>query len=133
MGSEFAYEDMSSFEVDKYNYRWLRDENYEGQQCFVLETVPLDTFSGYMRIDVWVDQAEYRPLKMDFYDRAGKPLKTLTLHDYQQYLGRYWRPGKQLMINHKNGKATVIHMENQQFGLGLNDSDFTENSLKRAR
>tara|TARA_B110000503_G_C7165793_1_gene421849 strand:+ start:3535 stop:4335 length:801 start_codon:yes stop_codon:yes gene_type:complete len=133
MGSEFAYEDMSSFEVDKYSYRWLRDEKYENQLCYVLETLPLDKFSGYTRIDVWIDQVEYRPLKMDFYDRAGKLLKTLTLHDYKQYLGQYWRSGKQLMINHKNSKATEIHMKNQQFGMGLNESDFTANSLKRAR
>jgi outer membrane lipoprotein-sorting protein len=133
MGSEFAYEDMSSFEIDKYRYRWLRDENYNGQPSYVLETVPLDKFSGYTRIDVWVDQAEYRPLKMDFYDRAGKPLKTLTLHDYKQYLGRFWRAGKQQMINHKNGKSTELQMNNYQFGLGLSASDFTENSLKRAR
>ena len=26
MGSEFAYEDMTSQEIEKYSYRWLRDE-----------------------------------------------------------------------------------------------------------
>ena len=30
MGSEFAYEDLSSQEVEKYTYRYLRDEVYEG-------------------------------------------------------------------------------------------------------
>lgn len=133
MGSEFAFEDMSSFEVDKYRYRWLRDEDYEGQLSYVLESVPVDEFSGYTRMVSWVDQAEYRLLKIDFYDRAGQPLKTLTLHDYKRYLKRFWRPAKQLMINHKNGKSTEINMSNYQFGIGLADSDFTENSLKRAR
>jgi hypothetical protein len=27
VGSEFAYEDLVSQEVDKYEYRWLRDEH----------------------------------------------------------------------------------------------------------
>ena len=37
MGSEFAYEDLSSQEVEKYVYRYLRDESLEGELCFVVE------------------------------------------------------------------------------------------------
>ena len=32
MGSEFAYEDLGSQEVDKYTYKWLRDEELEQDQ-----------------------------------------------------------------------------------------------------
>ncbi len=46
LGSEFAYEDFSSQEVDKYTYRYLRDEEYEGMLCFVLERYPVDKNSG---------------------------------------------------------------------------------------
>jgi outer membrane lipoprotein-sorting protein len=133
MGSEFAYEDMSSFEVEKFTYRWLRDEEYGGQLCYVLETIPLDKYSGYSRVELWVDQAEYRSLKVDFYDRPGKLLKTLTLLDYKLYQDKYWRSAKQMMVNHKNGKSSEVMMSNYQFGTGLTAADFTENSLKRAR
>ncbi len=37
VGSEFAYEDLGSNEVEKYDYRWLRDEEIEGRRCFVVE------------------------------------------------------------------------------------------------
>jgi hypothetical protein len=33
MGSEFAYEDLASQEVDKYGYRWLREEPCGPRQC----------------------------------------------------------------------------------------------------
>ena len=36
MGSEFAYEDIASQEVDKYTYQWLRNETLEGREVFVL-------------------------------------------------------------------------------------------------
>ena len=49
MGSEFAYEDMSSQEVEKYTYRWIRDESFNGQDSFVMERYPLDKKSGYKR------------------------------------------------------------------------------------
>jgi len=133
MGSEFAYEDLSSFEIAKYRYRWLRDEEFDGQACFVIETFPVDEFSGYTRQVVWIDQAEYRPLKIDFYDRKDALLKTLTLTGYQIYLDAYWRPGNQSMVNHQNGKSTDLMMQDYQFQTGLDESDFTENSLKRAR
>lgn len=40
MGSEFAYEDMSSQEVEKYTYKYVRDEKAEGLDCFVVERFP---------------------------------------------------------------------------------------------
>jgi outer membrane lipoprotein-sorting protein len=133
MGSEFAYEDLSSFEVEKYTYKWLRDETLNGQDCFVIESVPTDKYSGYKRQVVWVDQEEYRPLKIEFYDRRDQLLKTLTMEDYQLYLDKFWRAKTQNMVNHLNGKSTVIKMKDYKFQTGLDENDFTENSLKRAR
>jgi hypothetical protein len=46
MGSEFAFEDLSSQEVDKYTYKYLNDESTEGQDCFVVERYPVYTNSG---------------------------------------------------------------------------------------
>jgi len=38
MGSEFAYEDIASQEVEKYTYKWLRDEVYENPIRSIRET-----------------------------------------------------------------------------------------------
>jgi len=68
MGSEFSYEDISSQEVEKYTYQWIRDEEYEGQQCFVVNFYPVDKKnSGYTRQLNWIDKKEYRPLKTEFF------------------------------------------------------------------
>ena len=40
VGSEFAYEDLSSQEVEKYTYKWLRDETIDGHDVFVIERFP---------------------------------------------------------------------------------------------
>ncbi|WP_373096398.1 outer membrane lipoprotein-sorting protein [Zhongshania sp.] len=133
MGSEFAYEDLNSFEVEQYDYRWLRDETLDGQDCFVVESIPRDEYSGYSKQISWIDKTHYRALKIDFYDRKDTLLKTLTLSDYQLHLDKFWRPTKQSMLNHKNQRRTEVYLRNYQFGTGLDESDFTENSLKRAR
>jgi len=133
MGSEFAYEDISSQEVDKYSYKWLRDEALNGRDCFVVERYPLDKNSGYTRQVVWVDKAMYQPIKVDYFDRKNSPLKTQTFTDYKLYLDTYWRPDSMKMINHQSGKSTVLVMENYRFGNGLSDRDFNKNALKKAR
>lgn len=133
MGSEFAYEDLNSFEVEQYDYRWLRDETLDGQDCFVIESIPRDEYSGYSKQISWIDKTHYRALKIDFYDHKNTLLKTLTLSDYQLHLDKFWRPTKQSMLNHKNQRRTEVYLRNYQFGTGLDESDFTENSLKRAR
>ncbi len=133
MGSEFAYEDISSQEVEKYTYKWLRDEALEGKDVFVIERYPEYKYSGYKRTIVWLDKEIYMPLRIEFYDRKNALLKTLTFHDYKQYIDQYWRPDRQEMVNHLTKKDTTLLWSNYQFKSGLTDRDFDKNTLKRAR
>lgn len=134
MGSEFAYEDISSQEVEKYTYKWIRDEVYDSQQCFVVERYPVDKKnSGYTRQVIWIDRKEYRTLKVNYFDRKNSHLKTLTFTGYKKYLDKYWRPDEMNMINHQTGKSTQLVFTNYKFRTGLKDRDFNKNSLKRAR
>jgi outer membrane lipoprotein-sorting protein len=134
MGSEFAYEDISSQEVEKYTYKWIRDEIYEGQPCFVVDHYPVDKKnSGYTRQLTWVDKKEYRTLRIEFYDKKHSHLKTLTFAGYNIYLGKYWYADTLYMINHQNGKSTTLEFSNYTFRTGLKPTDFNKNSLKRVR
>lgn len=135
LGSEFAFEDLANPELEKYDYRYLRDEEFEGRACFVVERFPRDRYSGYTRQVVWVDQTEYRIEKIEYYDRKLSLLKTLTVGGYEAYTGAgYWKPARMSMRNHQTGKSTELHWQSYQFGTGLmEDRDFTTNSLKRVR
>ncbi|NNG14037.1 MAG: outer membrane lipoprotein-sorting protein [Gammaproteobacteria bacterium] len=133
MGSEFAYEDISSQEVEKYTYKYLRDEACGDRECFVMERYPVDKYSGYTRQVAWVDKQEYRPAKIVFYDRKNALLKTLLYSDYNQYLGRFWRANKMFMENHQTGKSTLLSWTNYKFSNAFSARDFDRNSLKRAR
>lgn len=133
MGSEFAYEDLSSFEIEKYNYKYIRDETLNSQECYVVEQYPVDENSGYTRRLVWIDKSEYRVQRVEFYDRKDSLLKTLDYTGYQQYLNKYWRADRMDMVNHQTGKSTELRWMNYRFGNGLNEADFNKNSLKRAR
>lgn len=133
MASEFAYEDMTSFELEKFSFNYLRDESVNGELCFVIEQIPTDNFSGYSTTHVWIDQQHYRLQKVDYYDRKGSLLKTLTLHDYQQYLDKFWRPHRMTMLNHQTGKSTDLILQSIRFGSGRVEADFDVAALERAR
>lgn len=133
MGSEFAYEDIGSQEIEKYTYKYLRDENYNGVDCFVVERYPAYEHSGYTRQVTWINKAEYRPEKIVFYDRKNALLKTLTYNGYHQYLDKYWRADEMLMENHQTEKSTLLTWSNYKFKTGLKDDDFNRNSLQRAK
>ncbi len=133
MGSEFAYEDLGSQEVEKYSYKFLRDEACGDYQCYVIEQYPEYKHSGYTRRVVWLDKDGYRPIQVVFYDRKNALLKTLKNSDYQQFLGHYWRPGMMAMENHQTGKSTTLEWSNYQFQVGLSDADFNKARLKNIR
>lgn len=133
MGSEFAFEDLSSREVAKYTYLYLRDEAINGEDSFVVESKPNYKYSGYTRTVAWVSKETYQPLKLEYYDRKKSLLKTMTATGYQQYLGKFWRPDSLNMVNHQTKKETRLEFSNYQFQKGLSDRDFNKSSLKRAR
>lgn len=133
MGSEFAYEDLASQEVEKYTYKYLRDETIDGVDYFVVERYPAYEHSGYTRQVAWVNKERYVAEKIEFYDRKNDLLKTLTNSGFKQYLDKFWRPDTMLMENHQTGKSTLLTWTDYQFKTGLTDKDFSRNSLKRAR
>lgn len=133
VGSEFAYEDMTSQEVKKYTYKWLRDETLNGDDCFVVERYPVYENSGYTRQIAWIDKTEYRPMKVEFYDRKDSLLKTLVLSDYKKYQDQYWRAHTLTMENEQTQKSTVLTFDEYQLGVDLNESAFTPARLKQVR
>ena len=69
---------VHSQEIEKYTYKYLREEGCgSGWKCHVIERKPAYKYSGYTRQTVWIDTKEYRPVKVEFFDRKGSKLKTL--------------------------------------------------------
>lgn len=133
MGSEFAFEDISSQEVEKYTYKFLNDEDLNGVAVHKVEAYPAYKYSGYTRVINYIDQEKMVSLKTEFYDRKDALLKTLTLEDYVLYDDKHWRPSRMEMINAQTGKSTILAFSDYAFGNGLTEKDFSSNALKKLR
>ena len=133
VGSEFAFEDITGQELNKYEHVWLRTETFAGLACDVIDRTPRYENSGYTKQIAWIDQADHQLRKIEFYDRKGSLLKTLTYEDYRLYDGKYWRALIFRIVNHQNGKSTDLIYDEYEFGIGLADRDFVRGALKRLR
>jgi hypothetical protein len=121
--SEFAYEDLVSQEVERYSYKWLRDEACGDLECYVVERTPVYEHSGYTEQIVWLDKTDFQPRKLEFYDRKDSLLKTLMLTGYHTLE----------MTNHQTGKSTRLTFSDYRFKTGQKAADFRKNRLKRAK
>lgn len=129
VGSEFAYEDISTWVPEKYTYRFLQQENLAGNDCFKVENTPAYEDSGYTKLHEWVDSKIFHPRKIEYYDRKGDLLKTLTFEDYKIYEGQYWKPSKMIMVNHQTGRSTELLWNEYKFRTGLTASDLDQSKL----
>lgn len=132
VGSEFAFEDFTALELNKYDYVWLREDQYDGMTADVIERGPRYENSGYSRQVSWIDRDIYQVRRVEFYDRRGDLLKTLTLKDYREYDG-IWRSHRMEMVNHQTGKSTDLIYGDFTFAVGLKENDFVKGRLARLR
>ncbi len=129
VGSEFAYEDLSSQEVEKYTYKFLEEKG----NLLIVEQDPVDPKSGYARRIVTYNKNKgYRLEKVEFYDRKNALLKTLTYSDYKLYKGKHWRALTFNMVNHQSNKETLLNFSDYNFEANLAAEDFTQVALQRA-
>ncbi len=133
VGSEFAFEDSTALELNKYSYKYLSEEVVDGKAMDVVERQPLYKNSGYTRQVAWIDQEIFQLRRVDFFDRKGELLKTLLLEDYREYPGSVWRAHTLKMTNHQTGKSTDLVYSDYTFKVGLDDADFVKGALKRIR
>ena len=132
VGSEFAFEDFTAIELNKFDYTYIGTEACGDLTCDVLERTPRYENSGYTKQVSWVDQTDYQIRKVEFYDRRGDLLKVLELTDYRNYEGT-WRAHKLSMSNVQTKKQTDLIYGDYTFNTGLDENDFVKGRLSRLR
>lgn len=133
VGSEFAFEDFTAIELNKFNYTLIGVEDCGAQKCDVLEREPRYENSGYTKQIAWVDQTDFQIRKVEFYDRRGDLLKILELSDYRKYDNGVWRAHKLSMSNVQTKKQTDLIYDAYAFDTQLAEGDFVKGRLSRLR
>ncbi|UCN01179.1 outer membrane lipoprotein-sorting protein [Sulfurimonas sp. SWIR-19] len=131
MGSEFSYEDLSSFSAKKYTFTGqAKEEILNGKKYYVGKRVPVSKNSGYTKQISWVNAKTFLIKKVDYYDRKHELLKTAYFDDYKKIKG-VWRVRKMTMTNHQNAKKTILIWEDEKIKIGLKERNFHKRVLKK--
>ena len=135
MGSEFTYEDLSGgLGLEHASARWLRDEEYNGSLCHVIEYISTDlSLTDYARRVVWIDRDDFRIYRVDYYSRRNEFLKSLAMTDHQLYRERFWHATTMTMVNQITGNQSQLEWRDIHFGVELNPHDFDRHQLQHVR
>lgn len=66
----------------------LREETFEGKECYVLELTAKRKGATYPKIDYWISKAEFAPCKAEFFLTSGKNHKTALFDAFADFHGK---------------------------------------------
>ncbi len=134
LSSELTLEDISPWEIEKYSYRYIKDDKCgqgSANNCHVIENTPAYRFSGYTRQIEYLDSDILQPRKIEYYGLNGELMKYLEFSQYKQVGLRYWRPMFMKMTNVVTGAVSEIHWDDYKVSTGYKAKDLSPTNLAR--
>lgn len=131
VGSDFAYEDLASLELEKYDFIAAKETNLSGKRVIEVSYRPRYSGSGYSSITSFLDPANHQPIQNNYFNRRGDHMKTLQLGRYQSYGGgAIWRPHMLTMADHATGSSTEIAFSTFRSN-GTSSANFSANRFQQ--
>jgi hypothetical protein len=130
-GTEFSIEDMESWKIDDYQFKLLKEGTYRRRPVWVIESIPTPKRARktrYGKSVTWIDQERYITLKLNLYNRHGKPYKQLTMRDIR-LIDNVWVTLKLTMNNLITRRATHMEILEVAFNVSVPDNFLTQRSL----
>lgn len=118
-GTEFTYEDLAQFAVQNYNWKFLGNATLGKLPVYKLEAKPNYKDTGYSKLIVHLHRDSWRIEKIEFFDKAQRPLKTFTSGKWIHLHGRFWRPQIFTIVNHQTRKTTRVDISSMYVNLAL--------------
>jgi len=125
MGSDFTYDDLGDRKLDADVHKLLREENIDGKDCYVVESVSKDEDYMYSKTITWIRKDNFVGVKKEFYDEDGELLKALSIKNVEKISG-FWTITKSEMNNVQKDHKTTIELSNIKINTGVPASKFSE-------
>ena len=139
MGTDFTYEDLEPERVEEYRYERMADESFGGHPCFVLIARPIGEdkkkSSAYACRKLWLRQDLFFAVKVEYYDRRDRHIKTMTCHELFQVEGaeQTYRPRKVVMDNPSRKHKTLRGIKTVDLKTPIGDDLFTRRYIQAER
>ncbi|MFD0963085.1 outer membrane lipoprotein-sorting protein [Pseudofulvibacter geojedonensis] len=128
MGSEFANEDLGIMNLFKYKFEYLESKSFNGKECHVIRSYPINKYSGYKYVDIHVTKDGFLPAFLKYYNRKGQYFKNQEIV-WEQFKGGSWLLTTAKVINVKNKRTTTLKRSNFQFDVAFEASFFDSENI----
>jgi outer membrane lipoprotein-sorting protein len=131
-GSDFLYADLMPLpvsEMKKVDIQKLADTDVGGQPVYALAVTPKIEGAPYGKIILYVHKQLMLPLKIEFFDAAQKPLKTMRVKRLQKVDNE--QVPVEIEMKSENGSRTDLVLEKVDPNAALTEGDFTEEAMQR--
>jgi outer membrane lipoprotein-sorting protein len=132
MGSDFSFEDMSAI-----TYSHLYDSKLIGcdDQSWILDlTQKAGQDLEFPHLKLWSDKRMFQITRIEYYDTAGRNLKTQIRTEWRKDSPEHWQPYRVTVVDHRrNDHTSEIVFTNTRIDGGLGDDLFSVRSLVRGQ
>lgn len=136
MGTDFTNDDLvkQSSLVTDYTHKILGDSAVEGRLCWKIELTPKENAAVvWGKIYTWIDKEFYIQMRSELYDEDGFLVNIFQSSNVQQMGGKMIPTRMEMMPVEKEGHKTVLIYNDLKFDVGIEESFFTPQNMKRIR
>jgi len=134
MGTDFSYDDISSMsrgaELDTHTL--LREENFGGSNCYVIQSVPKNSSYQYSKMVSWIIKDSKITSKIELYDKKNTLVKTVEMSGLKDIQGRLTATVTKI-TTHAAGTSTTINMDIVKYDDNIPEKVFTTAYLETGR
>lgn len=137
VGTDFSYGDILPSRPALFSHVLLREEPFEGDDCYVVESRPRSAEDrahlGYDRRVSWIRKDNFLERKVLFYDDRDALVKTelVTGHRRVEDRPERWIAMQRTMTNEQSGHRTEFELDDIAVGGPVSDSSFNVQALRR--
>ena len=136
MGSDFTNDDLvkqSSIVVD-YDHKLIGEEEIRGQQCYVIELIPHpEAAVVWGKIKSWITKDGFNVWKNEYFDEHGFLQNTENAYNIKQMGDRKIPTKIEMIPTDKEGNKTIMEILEVEYNVGIKDSFFSKQNMKRVR
>ena len=130
VNTDFTYEDVQRRRPDKDNHRFLKEAQYSGFSCAVIESIPKDSSnSQYGKRISWIDKKSLVALKIEYYNQRDELCKVFKVTELGQKSG-IWTTLETRMEDLKQNHETLMKAKEVTYNQGLSDEIFSLRNLE---
>jgi len=134
LGTDFSFDDISSANrgAGDDTHTILREEEYGGTTCYVIQSVPKDSSYQYSKMIQWITKDNLITLKIELYDKKNALVKTAEMSGIKNIQGRLTVTVTK-MTTHAAGTSTAISMDIIKYDENIPEKVFTVEFLETGR